>query len=566
MSQEPPVPARRIRASAVVAALGDDAATPPWAPVAAVGLGIGFYPAMLPLFPMIVLALASASFGAVLRGLRTSGARARGNAAIVFGMAVLAGSALSHDRGLGTHAVADDSMPNGARTMHESGERPGHLSFDSFSGRLAKDSSSTRSGFTAYRLDVERMRLKGPGLYGEILAKGPGGRGLARLDVLVRGGPLLDSGTRIELRGSLQAGTGGNLLFAQPRDLVVVDRGTPIERFRSRARESVRSALSRVGDRSAGLLIALILGAQDSLDREDVDAFRAAGCTHILALSGEHLSVLAVLALFALKPVLGPIYARLGAALLATLFVWLAGPAPSLLRAVLMVWLGAIALILDRPQSWLSILCLSFVVSLPFDIEAARSLSFVLSYLAVWGLAVVAPRCEFILVRWLPPPLAAALAASLAAQAATAPVVIGVFGSLSLIGAFASIVAAPLVTAFMWWGMAAALLCSAMGFLAPFAVPVSDLLYLLLTGTMKAAAAVPALRVPGTAGRVETICVIAVLTAFVYARHDVGYRLWVRSCRPPLRRALLSQDSPRERETRHVEAPRPEFSRRPGSA
>jgi ComEC/Rec2-related protein len=566
----------------VFAALDKDARTPPLALAAAVGLGIGFYPDMLPLFPMIVLALLSASSGIVLRGLPAPGPRARGTAAIVFGLAMLAGLALAHDRGLKPHIVAAGSMPaaedqaNGgaakdggadtARALRERNGRRSRLSCVSFSGRLGKDSSSTRSGFTAYRLDIERMRLRGSGIYGEIRSSGAGARAMARLDVLVRGGPLLDAGTRIELRGAPRPGSGGGILFAQARDLAVVDGGAPLERFRSHVRESLRSALSRVGRRSVGLLLALILGAQDSLDREDVDAFRAAGCTHILALSGEHLSVLAVLALLALKPVLGPLYARLGAALLATLFVWIAGPAPSLLRAVLMVWLGAAALFLDRPQSWLVILCLSFVISLPFDIEAARSLSFVLSYLAVWGLAVLAPRLEFILVRWVPPPLAAALAASLAAQVATAPVVMGTFGSFSLIGAFAAILAAPLVTAFMWWGMAAALLCSAMGFLVPFAVPISDLLYLLLTGTMKAAAAVPALTAQGTAGRVATICVIAALTAFVYARPDVDYRLWIRSRRSPLRRALLAQVAPRKREPGHVEAFRPEFSRQSGDA
>ncbi|MDA8425003.1 MAG: ComEC/Rec2 family competence protein [Treponema sp.] len=547
--------------------------------VASAGLGLGFYPAALPLVPVLAAALASASFGAALRGLRAPGPRKYGTAALVFGAALVAGAALAHDAGSASRPLAGCQGPAiprfgaagsaaaarpmkaarpGNAALSPSAAGPSRLRLVSVAGRLRKDSASTRGGSMLYTLDVDRSRLAAPGISGEIWPGERGAGALARLDVMVRGGPLLDAGTRIELRGAPRAG--GALAFAQPRDIAVVDRGTALERLRSGVRECLRSALFRVGERSSGLLLALILGAQDCLDREDADAFRAAGCTHILALSGEHLSVLAVLALLALRPLFGPVRARLGAALLATLFVWAAGPAPSLVRAVLMVWLSAVALFLDRPQSWLVVLCLCFVISLPFDPEGARSLSFVLSYLAVWGLAVLAPRLEFILQRWIPPPLAVALAASLAAQAATAPILIATFGTFSLIGAFASIAAAPLVTAFMWWGIAAACLCSVLPQLAPFAVPVSDLLYLALTGIMKTAAAVPPVTVQGTGLQAAACCAVAALTAFVYALPDVSYRLWLRSGDPRLRRALFAQGSARERGPRHVQAPRPEFS------
>jgi len=546
--------------------------------VAAAGLGLGFYPAALPLVPVLAAAMAAAAFGAALRGLRSPGPRKYGTAALVFGAALLAGAVLAHDAASASRPLAGCRSPaapggralrspaapapglrpapgNAARPPSDAAE--GRLRLVAFTGRLRKDSAVTRGGSTAYSLEVERALMAAPGISGQLGSCGHGAGGLARLDVLVRGGPLLDAGTRIELRGAPRAGEA--LAFVQPRDIAVVDRGTPLERLRSCLREGLRSALFRIGERSSGLLLALILGAQDSLEREDVEAFRAAGCTHILALSGEHLSVLAVLALLALKPLFGPLYARLGAALLATLFVWTAGPAPSLVRAVLMVWLSAAALLLDRPQPWLAILCLSFLLTLPADPEAARSLSFVLSYLAVWGLAVLAPRFEFVLRSRIPPPLAAALAASLAAQAATAPVLLGTFGTFAPIGAFASIAAAPLVTAFMWWGIAAASLCSILPPLAPFAVPVSDLFYLVLTGIMKAAAAVPSLTAQGSGLRGAAIGAVAALTAFVYAWPDVSYRLWLRFGDPRLRRALFAQGSARERGPRHVQAPGPEF-------
>ena len=49
----------------------------------------------------------------------------------------------------------------------------------------------------------------------------------------------------------------------------------------------------------------LILGVRDSLAPGEADAFKAAGCSHILALSGEHLSVFALLSIAALSPYWG---------------------------------------------------------------------------------------------------------------------------------------------------------------------------------------------------------------------------------------------------------------------
>ena len=53
--------------------------------------------------------------------------------------------------------------------------------------------------------------------------------------------------------------------------------------------------------------------------------------------------------------------------------------------------------------------------------ESAHALSFRLSYLAMAGLSVFAPACEFTLRRWLPRPASGAIAAGLGALAATAP-------------------------------------------------------------------------------------------------------------------------------------------------
>jgi competence protein ComEC len=296
---------------------------------------------------------------------------------------------------------------------------------------------------------------------------------------------------------------------------------------------------------------ALILGVKDSLAPEEAEAFKAAGCSHILALSGEHLSVLAVLAIAGLRPLVGPIRARLGGAALAALFMWIAGAGPSLLRAVLMAWIGALALALDRPQDWLTALALAFLAMTPIDPAGARSLSFTLSYLAVWGLAVLGPRFSFLLGRCLPPFLRESASASLAAQAAVSPALAFSFGYLQFAGIPASMASGPIVMLMMWWGMLSGLACSILPFAAPLARPVSDALYSVLMAVMGSAAACPVLPLSSVAAKGAASVAVAGLAALVYAR---PYAEYARLRFPP-----SPEGPPRGRGPGDVQALRPEL-------
>jgi competence protein ComEC len=485
---------------------------------AAFGMALGFYPGSAFFIPALLLASALASLGLALSYLPSPGARLWRMQALALALGIVAGAAVA-DVEAGRVAPADSFAP-------EAGVPP--LSPAWAEGRLSADSSPARNGFRSYPLRVERLGLSGPGVSAE-LSYPRGGRG--ELRVLARAGAEVDSGSLVRVRGAFaepkpQGGSGANTpaLFAKGRDILVLDHGSAVDRARSSAREACRSALARIGTRSAGLYQALILGVRDSLAPDEAEAFKAAGCSHILALSGEHLSVLALLAIAALTRFLGPVRARLGGAVVAALFMWIAGPGPSLVRAVLMVWIGGLALAIDRPQSRLGSLGLAFFVMLSLDPAGARSLSFTLSYLAVWGLAVLGPRFSFLLGGVLPPFLLESASASLAAQAAVSPLMALGFGYLQFTGIPASMAAGPIVTAMMWWGMGAGLLCSLAPFAVPVALPLSDFLYDLLLGIMKAAASCPPLMLPSPFARVAASLAVVALAALVYARPYAEFR------------------------------------------
>jgi hypothetical protein len=240
---------------------------------AALGMALGFYPGSPFFLPALFFAAAFASLGLVLQGSRASRLRSMQAFALAAGLA----------------AGASVAWEEAGRAAPEAGGA--RLSPAWAEGRLSTDSSPAKNGFRSYSLNVERMGLAGPGVSAELSYPGAG-RGI-ELRVLARAGPEIDSGALLRIHGVFAAAVaGGNgALFAQPKDIMAIDRGSAISRARSSVRDACRSAIARIGTRSSGLMQALILGVRDSLAPEEAEAFKLAGCSHILALSGEHLSV-----------------------------------------------------------------------------------------------------------------------------------------------------------------------------------------------------------------------------------------------------------------------------------
>lgn len=428
------------------------------------------------------------------------------------------------------------------------GPRPLLLVFElrGAEGRLAADSSPPRGGSRFYDLDADLLFLEAPGMRASVSTKG-------RLTLMAREGPSLETGTRLSLKGGTWLE--GGLLVAGS----LADSPSPSApaRLRHRLRSAFLASLGRAGGggASSGLLEALLAGRRDELDAGEALAFKKAGCAHVLSLSGQHLSILAAAAALLLKPLVGPLRARNFALLLVLLFVFIAGSEPALLRSLLMYALAALALLVDRPQEARGVLGLSFALQLLLDPAGARGLSFALSYLAMAGLVVLTPRFDYLLLPLLPPKVSAALAASLAAQAATTPLCALVFGAVYPIGIIASILTAPLVALFLWWGLLASLLCLVLPVLAVICGPVSLALHFLLEGAMAFFARAPSLSLDAGARGLAALAVV-LGSLFVYAlphaEHHRGLRLLPRP-------SSLSRGGG----AGHVQATRPELPREP---
>jgi competence protein ComEC len=253
--------------------------------------------------------------------------------------------------------------------------------------------------------------------------------------------PLLSGAA--ERLGQRQAGSQFQVIQWQ-----VLERpATPIADLR---RHLAAALIERAGPERGGVLAALVLGsAVTPLPAELRELFRAAGLSHALAASGFHLSVLlgAVLPLARRLPRL-PRLLLLGGAM--GLFVLLAGPQPSVLRAVLMAAISLAALECGRRGRPLAVLLASALLLLLIWPRWLVAVGFQLSVVATAALVLSAGPLEQALKRWLPlwcgPWLAPALAVPLAACLYTLPLQLLHFGVVPLYALLANLLAAPLLT------------------------------------------------------------------------------------------------------------------------
>jgi len=281
----------------------------------------------------------------------------------------------------------------------------------------------------------------------------------------------------------------GSFTQLQVQDFEVLQRpATPVADLRRRMAQAL---MQHAGPNSGSVLAALVLGsAVVPVPVELREAFRAAGLSHALAASGFHLSVLlgVVLPLGARLPRLGRL--TLAAAAMG-LFVLLAGPQPSVLRAVLM---GALALGVvecgyrGRP---LGILAASALVLLLARPDWLLDVGFQLSVVATAALVVSARPLELGLRRWLPGWLAVATAVPLAASLYTLPLQLLHFGVVPLYAVPANLLVAPLLTPLTLGAMALACLAVILPPLLPLATAPVAWLTNVLVAVVKVFAALP---------------------------------------------------------------------------
>ncbi len=218
-----------------------------------------------------------------------------------------------------------------------------------------------------------------------------------------------------------------------------------LESLRRAAGEALARALPAP---QAGLAAGILVGLRDQVDRELAADFATAGLSHVVAISGWNIALVGavVMALLRSRPRRQRTLVVIAAIVLYTL---LAGASPSVVRAAIM---GAICLVAresGRRGAAATALGLAAWTMLLLDPAVVADVGFQLSVAATAGLLAwsgpLTRRVRSVAPTRTPAWLTESLGVSLAAQAATLPLVLLHFGRLSLVSPLANLLMAPLV-------------------------------------------------------------------------------------------------------------------------
>ena len=261
---------------------------------------------------------------------------------------------------------------------------------------------------------------------------------------------------------------------------VVTARGPPapvgepsvVQRAAGSLRNGLAASAARTLDRrAAGLLPGLVVGDTRAMDPVLEADFRRAGLTHLTAVSGANVAIVLMGVLWPLRRrVVDRRVQAVVAGLVLVGFVVLARPSPSVVRAAAMGAVTLLALASGRPRAAVPALSAAVCLLVLHDPGLARDPGFALSAVATAAIVLLAPGWSHRLrERGWPPVVADALAVSAAAGVATAPIVAGLSGTVSLVSLPANLLAAPAVAPATVLGLLAAVV----GVLVP---PVADAL------------------------------------------------------------------------------------------
>ena len=176
------------------------------------------------------------------------------------------------------------------------------------------------------------------------------------------------------------------------------------------------------------------------------------GCTHVLAISGQHVALLAALIYFVLRGLAVPLVIRTTVTLaLIWLYILIAGAPPSAIRAGVVATFVLGATLLGRQVAPIHFMSTMLAAVLAYNPQLIYSTGFQLSVAAVFGILLLRKPLKSLVEKTLlrpvskpPESVSNLLAVSLAAQITTAPIIAASFGEVSVVGVFTNLIAVPI--------------------------------------------------------------------------------------------------------------------------
>lgn len=293
----------------------------------------------------------------------------------------------------------------------------------------------------------------------------------------------------------------------------------PLWRLANALRGAVRRGAEALPPTPRALALGFVLGDTRGVPDDVAGAYRDAGLSHLLAVSGQNVAfVLALVAPLLRRLPLGARTAAAGTTVL--VFAAATRFEPSVVRASALAGVTILATFSGRPAGRVRALVLALAAALLVDPFLVHSVGFRLSAAASAGIVCLARPIARRLAG--PAPLRDALAVSGAAQLGVAPVLLATFGEVPLATPLTNLLAAPAAALLGAAGLPVLGAAGVVPALAPVLTPVVGLA-LAWVGLVARAGAAAGLAVDGRGAAVVS-AVVAVATLARRARRAPAAR------------------------------------------
>jgi competence protein ComEC len=250
----------------------------------------------------------------------------------------------------------------------------------------------------------------------------------------------------------------GSLADYPQVSLLASGRGNPVLEVVHGVRRRLGDALAAsLPDPEGSLAQGILLGSRSVLGPSLSADLNDTSLSHLIAISGYNVTVVAGLVIGSLAWLLGRRQAALAALVVIAAYTVLTGATPSVVRAAIMGGLFLVATLVGRPGSALTAIVLAAALMTAHQPLVVHDVSFQLSFAATVGLVYLSPAVQVRIRQALSPLVGSPdalrrgiagatvenLAVTLSAIAATLPIIALTFQRISLVAPLANLLVVP---------------------------------------------------------------------------------------------------------------------------
>lgn len=207
----------------------------------------------------------------------------------------------------------------------------------------------------------------------------------------------------------------------------------------------IETAKNIVPKSTSGILTGLLIGDRSEISQEDDENFRKSSLSHILAISGSHITYIILGITFILTKGRVPRkWIHISAIMALIIFMFITNFSPTIARACIMGIIMLFAKIVYKKLDILTSISLSYLIILLENPFSIKDLGVQLSYLGTLGIVYLNQPISKFLSKYINKKIAEILSVTISAQIMVLPIITINFNNISTLFIISNLLAVPL--------------------------------------------------------------------------------------------------------------------------